>query len=212
MQNIPSYSQQTNYYANQSPGNCKTSPLAPGCAPSANPYQQPFPPVVLDTLALSRNTQPLQAGQIAPGFILPDQDGKPVNLYQALQKGPVVLFFYPKDNSPLCAKQVQAFRDAYPYFQQMGVSVFGISSDSAKSHQQFIASQRLPFSLLSDPTEQVRKQYGAESLGGAVPARVTYVIAPRTGQIKLTYSSQFNIQDHIQTALQALQPDSQSRY
>jgi thioredoxin-dependent peroxiredoxin len=213
MQISSNYPQQANTYPPRTTINCPQFPAAAGCSSGPRIQNQPFPPVVLDTYSPSRNTHPLQPGQTAPSFLLPDQNGKPVHLYQALQKGPVVLFFYPKDNSPLCVKQVQAFREAYPYFQQMGASVFGISSDSAKSHQQFIASQRLPFPLLSDTNEQVRKQYGAQSLGGVIPARVTFVIAPQTGQIKMAYSSQFNIQEHIQHALQALQqPASVSRY
>lgn len=175
-------------------------------SPAATAAIQPYP---ADAVSFSPPTQPLPIGAIAPNFTLKNQDGQAVRLYDALSRGPVVLFFYPKDNSFLCTRQVQAFRDAYPYLRQLGASVFGISSDDAKAHQQFIAEQRLPFPLLSDPTQQVRSQYGAQSLGGYLPGRVTMVIDPASRRIRASYSSQTNIGEHIQTALQALQPATQ---
>ena len=175
--------------------------------PPALPFNQSKPSDVF--LPVSPN-QPLGVGALAPDFVLPNQNGQPVRLYHELSRGPVVLFFYPKDGSYLCTRQVQAFRDAYPYFQQRGAAVFGISSDDAKSHQQFIAEQRLPFPLLSDPTQHVRSQYGAQSLGGVMPGRVTVVIDPATRRIRASYASSplspFNLGEHLRTALQALQP------
>lgn len=188
----------------------------PGTAtlnPAFNPLLLSQPALAQDRLTLTTlapveaPSQPLPVGAIAPDFILNDQNGQPVRLYDALRQGSVVLFFYPKDNSPLCSKQVQAFRDAYPALQQLGASVFGISSDSAKSHQQFIANQQLNFPLLSDPDQQVRTQYGAQTLG-FLPGRVTFVIDSPTRRIRASYSSQANIAEHIRTAITALQPQT----
>jgi peroxiredoxin Q/BCP len=146
----------------------------------------------------------LKPGSSAPDFTLNDHTGRPVTMKEALRQGPVVLFFYPKNNTAFCTKQVQAFRDAYPEFQKLGASVFGISSDSEKSHQQFNDKQRLPFALLSDPNGNVRRQYGARSFWGLVPSRTTFVIDSSTQTIRTVYSSQANISAHINKALQGL--------
>jgi len=146
----------------------------------------------------------LKPGSPAPDFTLNDHANRPVRLSDALKRGPVVLFFYPKNNTAFCTKQVQAFRDAYPEFQKLGASVFGISSDSEKSHQQFITSQRLPFTLLSDPGGIVRQQYGAQRFWGLIPNRATFVINGPNQTIRTVYSSQANISAHINQALQGL--------
>jgi peroxiredoxin Q/BCP len=150
----------------------------------------------------------LKPGSPAPDFTLTDHTGRRLHLYDALQQGPVVLFFYPKNNTAFCTKQVQAFRDTYPEFQKLGASVFGISSDSEKSHQQFNAQQKLPFLLLSDPGGKVRRQYGARSFGGLIPNRSTFVIDGPTRSIRTVYSSQANISAHINKALQGLKQES----
>lgn len=146
----------------------------------------------------------IQPGSIAPDFTLNDHAGRPIQLSQALKKGPVVLFFYPKNNTAFCTKQVKAFRDSHPNFQKLGATVFGISSDSEKSHQQFNEKQRLPFALLADPGGKIRKQYGAQRLFGFIPNRTTFVINGPTQQIRTVYSSQANIGAHINKALQGL--------
>ena len=146
----------------------------------------------------------LHPGKVAPDFTLNDHAGQPVHLSEALKQGPVVLFFYPKNNTAFCTKQVQAFKESHLEFQKLGASVFGISSDSVKSQQQFNQEQRLPFPLLSDPDGKIRKQYGAARLGGLFPNRSTFVIDGSTQQIRTVYSSQANISEHIQKALQGL--------
>ena len=123
----------------------------------------------------------LEAGSKAPDFALPNQDGQEVKLSDfAGQK--VVVYFYPKDNTPGCTRQACAFAAAYEEFTKLGVPVIGISKDSVKSHQNFIAKQNLPFLLLSDPDRQAIEAYGVwqeKKLYGKVSmgvVRSTFVI------------------------------------
>ena len=97
----------------------------------------------------------MKIGQIAPDFTLPDQDRVRFNLGQHLGKGPIVIFFYPKDDSPVCTAEACAFRDRFQIFQTMGAQVIGISSDPEESHQSFASKHKLPFTLLSDEKGEV---------------------------------------------------------
>ena len=123
----------------------------------------------------------LEAGMKAPDFTLPDKDGTPVSLSDFAGKK-VVLYFYPKDNTPGCTRQACAFAATYGEFEQLGVTVIGVSKDSAASHQKFADKHSLPFILLSDPelaaiqaydVWQEKKLYGKVSMG---VVRTTYVI------------------------------------
>ena len=123
----------------------------------------------------------LKIGDPAPEFTLPDQNGNPVSLHDFLGKK-VILYFYPRDNTPGCTRQAQAFAAAYAQFQAMDVAVIGISKDSTPSHQRFAQKYELPFSLLSDPqlsaiqaygVWQEKKMYGKVSMG---VVRTTFLI------------------------------------
>ncbi|MBC8547273.1 thioredoxin-dependent thiol peroxidase [Clostridiaceae bacterium NSJ-31] len=123
----------------------------------------------------------LAVGIKAPQFTLQDAQGNEVSLADFLGKK-VVLYFYPRDNTPGCTRQACAFRDAYDGFRENGVAVIGISRDSVKSHQNFAGKYELPFVLLSDPelaaiqaydVWQEKKMYGKVSMG---VVRATYVI------------------------------------
>lgn len=123
----------------------------------------------------------LEVGTKAPEFTLPDKDGKPVSLTDFAGKK-VVLYFYPKDNTPGCTRQACAFAGAYEEFKKINVVVIGISKDSAASHQKFAEKHGLPFILLSDPeltaiqaygVWQEKKLYGKVSMG---VVRSTFVI------------------------------------
>ncbi len=98
-------------------------------------------------------------GQLAPDFELPSTGGSPVRLSDRRGK-PVVLYFYPKDNTPGCTTEGQDFRDLHDLFQALDCEVFGISRDSVKSHEGFKAKLGLPFELLSDEDERVCEQFG----------------------------------------------------
>jgi peroxiredoxin Q/BCP len=103
----------------------------------------------------------IQEGKAAPPFTLPDQDGKHVSLADFEGKRAVVLYFYPKDDTPGCTKEACGFRDDRKAFEKLGITVLGVSPDNAASHKRFIEKFELPFSLLSDPDRKVMKRYGA---------------------------------------------------
>jgi peroxiredoxin Q/BCP len=102
----------------------------------------------------------LEAGKAAPGFTLADSDGNKVSL-KALKGQDVVVYFYPRDDTPGCTKQACAFRDLHSEFDAFGVMVLGVSPDDADSHLQFAGKYQLPFTLLSDPGHKVMEKYGA---------------------------------------------------
>ena len=123
----------------------------------------------------------LKTGEKAPEFEVNDQDGKVVKLSD-LKGRKVVLFFYPKDNTPGCTAEACNLRDNYDALQSQGYEVFGISSDSEKSHQKFIEKQSLPFRLLADTDKKVHDLYGTwveKSMYGRKymgTARTTFII------------------------------------
>jgi peroxiredoxin Q/BCP len=102
----------------------------------------------------------IETGEPAPPFALTDAAGKRVAL-QDLAGRDVVLYFYPKDDTPGCTKEACGFRDVWTELQEMGVEVFGVSPDSAESHTRFAEKYGLPFRLLSDPDKHVMAAYGA---------------------------------------------------
>ncbi len=102
----------------------------------------------------------VDAGDRAPDFSLPDATGKVFNLAD-FQGQRVVLYFYPRDNTPGCTKEACGFRDAYPDYQGQNVVVLGVSTDDAKSHQKFIDKHDLPFPLLVDAGGEVASRYGS---------------------------------------------------
>ena len=125
----------------------------------------------------------LQVGDKAPNFTLNDQEGNPVSLAD-FQGKRVVLYFYPKDNTPGCTRQACAFAGAYQGFKDKDVAVIGVSKDSVASHKKFAEKYELPFILLADPEKAViqaygvwqeKKNYGKVSMG---VVRATYVIGP----------------------------------
>ncbi len=105
-------------------------------------------------------TKQIQSGDFAPDFSLPSQTGAMVTLFELLYRGPVVLYFYPKDLTSGCTLEAQNFRDLYQAFQSHQCQVFGISKDTAASHQKFITQECLPFDLLTDADGSVCQAYG----------------------------------------------------
>lgn len=102
---------------------------------------------------------PISAGMPAPDFTLQDETGTPRPLAD-LRGRPVVLYFYPKDDTPGCTKEACAFRDDYSRYAQAGVTILGVSPDSPASHARFKAKYNLPFTLLSDPGHKICDAYG----------------------------------------------------
>jgi peroxiredoxin Q/BCP len=102
----------------------------------------------------------IQEGKAAPAFRLPDADGNEVSLADFVGRD-VILYFYPKDDTPGCTKEACGFRDGWKELQKLGVVVLGVSADSAESHRKFRTKYRLPFPLLSDPDRKVMTKYGA---------------------------------------------------
>jgi thioredoxin-dependent peroxiredoxin len=145
---------------------------------------------------------PLKINDIAPPFTGTDQDNKTVKLADFIGKK-LVLYFYPKDNTPGCTAQACNLRDNYEALLQAGYEVVGISTDSAASHQRFIANKQLPFRLIADETHAIHEQYGAwveKSMYGKKywgTSRLTFVI-DETGKIA-------KIIDRVTTANHAAQ-------
>ncbi len=150
-----------------------------------------------------RTRDKVVAGSLAPNFTLPSQSGKVVSLRDFLGKKPVILYFYPKDDTPGCTKEACAFRERYEDFRELNAEVIGISSDSVESHRSFAAEHELPFTLLSDEGGKVRKLYGASSTFGLIPGRVTYVL-DEEGVVRHIFSSQLGVEKHVEEALEAL--------
>ena len=142
----------------------------------------------------------VKAGDKAPDFTLLSQAGEPVRLSDRIGERVVILYFYPKDETPGCTKEACAFRDSYEVFTDAGAEVIGVSSDSVQSHGAFADHHKLPFTLLSDEDGSVRKSYGVPAVLGLLPGRVTYVI-DRTGTIRHVFNSMTNISQHVNDAL-----------
>lgn len=145
----------------------------------------------------------IKVGDRAPDFALPKQDGTTVSLSELLTKSAVVLYFYPKDDTPGCTAEACSFRDSYEDFKQAGAEVVGISSDSESSHAAFASKYRLPFMLVSDQGGKVRKAYGVPSTFGLLPGRVTYVI-DQQGVVRHVFNSLLNATKHVTDALEVL--------
>jgi peroxiredoxin Q/BCP len=150
----------------------------------------------------------IQVGEEAPDFSLPDADGKPVRLSARRGKA-VVLYFYPKDDTPGCTLEACAFRDQYEDFVDAGADVIGVSSDTSASHRSFSARHRLPFTLVSDRDGAVRKRFGVPSTFGLLPGRVTFVI-DAAGVVRHVFDSQLAATRHVAEALEALRAQPQS--
>jgi peroxiredoxin Q/BCP len=130
---------------------------------------------------------------------------QPLKEGSRLPEFPLVIYFYPKDDTPGCTKEACSFRDSYESFQDMGARVIGISADDVASHKAFAVKYRLPFDLLSDPGNAVRKQFGVPAdLFGLIPGRVTYVF-DRQGVCVKVFNAQLQAEQHMTEALKALQ-------
>jgi peroxiredoxin Q/BCP len=144
----------------------------------------------------------LTVGDQAPDFELLDQDENRVKLSERLTRGPIVLYFYPKDDTPGCTAEACGFREQYQAFTDARVDVIGVSDDTPDTHRQFAARHRLPFTLVSDPGGILRQRYGVDSFG-LLRGRVSFVI-DAGGVIRQRFSSRTNMLAHVDSALKVL--------
>jgi thioredoxin-dependent peroxiredoxin len=142
-------------------------------------------------------------GSKAPDFTLPSQSGEMVSLKEFLGEKVVILYFYPKDDTPGCTKEACAFRDEHEEFGKLDAEIIGVSSDSVESHRRFAEKHDLSFTLLSDEGGKVRKLYGVSNTFGIFPGRVTYGI-DEAGVIRHVFSSQIGAVKHVEGALKSL--------
>jgi len=145
----------------------------------------------------------VNVGDPAPDFTLTSQTGEPVTLSQFRGKKNVVLYFYPKDETRGCTREACTFRDSFELFTDLGAEVIGVSADTVESHKSFAAHYNLPFTLLSDQDNAVRKTYGAGSSIGFIPGRVTFVI-DKKGIVRHVFSSQLQPEKHVEEARQTI--------
>ena len=142
-------------------------------------------------------------GSQAPDFELPDQDGTPVRLSAALEKGPVVLFFYPVASSSGCTKEACHFRDLATEFAALGAQRFGISTDPVAAQKRFADSHGFDYPLLSDESGEVARALGVRRKYVTPVKRATFVI-DRNRTIRAVISSELNMDVHADRALAAL--------
>jgi peroxiredoxin Q/BCP len=138
-----------------------------------------------------------------PLFSLKNENNEEVNIADFIGQ-PLVIYFYPKDDTAGCTREACSFRDNFEEFTEAGVQVFGISADSPQSHAAFKAKYRLPYSLLADEGNKVRKLMKVPSdLFGLLAGRVTYIV-DKSGVIRHIFKSQIRVEQHVQEALAIL--------
>jgi peroxiredoxin Q/BCP len=141
----------------------------------------------------------LAIGEQAPEITARRRDGSELTL-SSLRGRQVLVYFYPKDDTPGCTAEACDFRDKHASFDAAGAEVLGISSDSVASHEGFADKHRLPMKLLSDRGGHVRALYGVKSTLGILPGRVTYVI-DKQGVVRYVFDSQLRATAHVSKAL-----------
>jgi peroxiredoxin Q/BCP len=145
----------------------------------------------------------LSVGDRAPLVALRDADGIERRSDQLAGQA-LVLFFYPKDDTPGCTMEACAFRDSYADLQALGAEVWGVSGDDASSHQRFAGKHQLPYPLLVDSGNQLRRAFGVPAVLGLLPGRVTYVIDGQ-GVIRHVFNNLLDGPAHRREAIEALQ-------
>lgn len=144
-----------------------------------------------------------KVGDKIPSFSALDQQGQTFSSQQ-LNNSIAVIYFYPKDDTPGCTAEACSFRDHFESFTDAGVTVIGISADSPTSHKAFAEKHNLPFTLLSDEDNTIRKAFGVpKSMFGLLPGRVTYIV-DQDGTIQHIFNSQLNASRHVTESLQII--------
>ena len=145
----------------------------------------------------------LSIGDTAPDFTLPDQDGRPVHLAELLARGPVLLYFYPADFTPVCTREACAFDALAPELGRAGVTLLGVSPQDSESHARFRARHNLGFPLLADQDRQVIRAYGCDGFLGLMVQRVTYLIG-KDGRIQEAAKAALRVGPHLALAEKTL--------
>jgi len=164
--------------------------------------------IIIKMTVTNTPKQPLKVGDTIPAFSLQDQNGQWFNSDEVIGKQPVIIYFYPKDETPGCTKEACEFRDEFEVFTDLNARVIGISSDNVASHKKFAEKYHLPFTLLADVNKKVRQLFGVpKSTLGLLPGRVTYIINNK-GVVIYIFNSQFKAEKHIEKAIEVLRRDS----
>ena len=146
----------------------------------------------------------IQIGDDCPRFALKNQHNELINIEDLIGKKNLVIYFYPKDETPGCTKEACSFRDSYEEFKELGCEVIGISTDSVSAHKAFAEKHRLTFILLADTKKEVRNAFNVPSnLFGLIPGRVTYIV-DKKGVIRGIHNSQTNPVGHIDSAIETV--------
>ncbi|MGX7668136.1 peroxiredoxin [Flavobacterium pedocola] len=143
----------------------------------------------------------LKEGDKLPLFEGIDQHGNTFDIASCLGKKVLVIYFYPKDDTPGCTKQACFFRDQYEEFTDLGVEVIGISGDDVQSHKKFAETYKLPFVLLADEDKRLRKLFGVPTnLLGLIPGRVTYIV-DKEGIVRMMFDS-MKAENHLSKTIE----------
>lgn len=158
-------------------------------------------------LSVNANPQKMKkvvVGSKIPKFELLDQNGKIFNIDSVLGKKNLVIYFYPKDDSPGCTKQACSFRDQFEVFRDADALIIGISEQSVESHLAFAKKHRLNYTLLSDNGNKIRKKFGVPgSFLGVLPGRVTYIVN-KDGEVVYMFNSQLKAKKHVEESLRII--------
>lgn len=147
----------------------------------------------------------LKKGDKVPKFELKDQNGQLFKVADFIGKKNLVIYFYPKDDTPGCTKEACKFRDDFEVFTDLDAMVIGISGDSPESHTKFIEKYNLPFTLLSDEEDEIRKQFGVQGVFlNIIPGRVTFIV-DKKGIIQYHFDSMGNAEQHVDEARKVLE-------
>ncbi len=156
------------------------------------------------TFSQSKLMNEIKTGSTIPQFSLPDQNGTMFDINSVIGKKNLVIYFYPKDDTPGCTAEACSFRDQFEVFTEADAVIIGISGQSVESHKDFAEKHRLTFTLLSDKGNKIRKLFDVPTnFLGLIPGRVTY-IADKTGKVIYIFNSQTQATKHVDEALRIL--------
>ena len=152
----------------------------------------------------AQKMEKISVGNIIPSFELKDQNGNLFKLDSVVGKKNLVVYFYPKDDTPGCTAEACAFRDQFEVFKEADAVIIGISAQSVESHLDFAKKHNLNFTLLSDDGNKVRKLFGVPAnVFGLIPGRVTYIVNKK-GKVLFIFNSQNQAEKHVSEALRIL--------